>query len=295
MEVMSSPHKNAPDSPSRQLLYELNQLAISSQEGFYAQLDREAEERESRHKKALAAAAIQHERVRKSVELERQRLEAQIQAERERREAEARRELDEHRRELAKREIEEKRREFERAKAIEAEQKTLAEIERLETEAKERSKTRQEQEDAEAARKAREQQDAAQQLADQARARSLATLEAAQKNIPLNHQSTSSTLVPTVQPRIQPVTAPSRSSNTNPHWEAEHDKYVEIHRRLKELRSYMRAQSKANEQLKKAMGDMRREITKCVGQLTEGKGANRQPVTLIWVYQVDRPLLTCCV
>ncbi|KAL9101704.1 MAG: hypothetical protein Q9163_003069 [Psora crenata] len=281
MEVMSSPYKNAPDSPSRQLLYELNQLSISAQEGFYAQLDREAEERDSLHKKALAAAAEQHERVRKSVELERQRLDARIQAERDKRDAEARRELDQRRKEKVEREIEEQRREVERAKAIEAEQKKLAEIKRSEREEKEARKARREQENAVAINKAREQEDATKQSPDPAQARSQLALETAQTKVSLNHESMSSTVVSTVQPKVQPVTTLSEQTAHDPRVETEHNRYLEIHRRLKDFRKFMTAQAKEDKQLKTAMGDMRREITKCVGQLTEGKGANRQPLSSI--------------
>ncbi|KAL9131083.1 MAG: hypothetical protein Q9217_000906 [Psora testacea] len=278
---MSNPYNNAPDSPSGQLLHELNQLAINTQEGFYAQLDREAEERERLHKKALAAAAAQHERVRESVELERQRLEAQIQAERERREAEARRELDQQRKQKAEREVEEKRRELERAQTVEAEQKKLSEIQRSEREAREARHARQEQESAEAVRKAREQQEATKKGAEQALASSKATPEAKQTRGPSPQQASLSTDVATVQPIAQPVPALSKQTAPTPEWETEHNRYLEIHRRLKAFRQFMKAQGRGNEQLRKAMGDMRREIIKCVGQLTEGKGANRQPLSAI--------------
>ena len=83
---MTSPYKLAKDSPSRQLLWELGQLAISTQEGFYAHLDRESHEREALHQKALAAATAKHENVRRTAEQYQERLDEQIQAERKRRE-----------------------------------------------------------------------------------------------------------------------------------------------------------------------------------------------------------------
>lgn len=60
---------------------------------------------------------------------------------------------------------------------------------------------------------------------------------------------------------------------------AVHARYLEIHARLKDLRKYMMAEAKTSPALKPVMGDMRRMIKKCVGQLTEGKGANKQPVS----------------
>ncbi|KAK3501302.1 GLE1-like protein-domain-containing protein [Neurospora crassa] len=55
------------------------------------------------------------------------------------------------------------------------------------------------------------------------------------------------------------------------------DRLAVIHKNLKELRKSMLDQAKANQALKARMGDMRREIRKCVGQLTGGgAGVNRQ-------------------
>ncbi|KAK3403283.1 GLE1-like protein-domain-containing protein [Sordaria brevicollis] len=55
------------------------------------------------------------------------------------------------------------------------------------------------------------------------------------------------------------------------------DRLTVIHKNLKELRKSMLDQAKANPALKSRMGDMRREIRKCVGQLTGGgAGVNRQ-------------------
>lgn len=57
------------------------------------------------------------------------------------------------------------------------------------------------------------------------------------------------------------------------------DRLTVIHKNLKLLRKSMLDQAKANPALKSRMGDMRREIRKCVGQLTGGgAGVNRQQV-----------------
>ena len=77
-----------------------------------------------------------------------------------------------------------------------------------------------------------------------------------------------------------PVTQ-SSSSGTVPGQaiaEATHKRYLEIHQELKRLRTWMNDEAKRNKDLKTAMGDMSREMRKCVGQLYEGKGANNQPV-----------------
>lgn len=59
------------------------------------------------------------------------------------------------------------------------------------------------------------------------------------------------------------------------------DRLTVIHQNLKGLRKSMLDQAKANPALKSRMGDMRREIRKCVGQLTGGgAGVNRQQVPI---------------
>lgn len=59
------------------------------------------------------------------------------------------------------------------------------------------------------------------------------------------------------------------------------DRYVEIHKKLKELRKFMMEQAKTNTALKSRMGDMRREIRKSMGQLTTGGlRENKAPVSI---------------
>jgi nucleoporin GLE1 len=55
-------------------------------------------------------------------------------------------------------------------------------------------------------------------------------------------------------------------------------KYLEIHKKLKQLRAFIMENTKKNPALKNHVGEMRRQIRKSVGQLTEGKGANSVPV-----------------
>ncbi|PWY81419.1 GLE1-domain-containing protein [Aspergillus eucalypticola CBS 122712] len=52
-------------------------------------------------------------------------------------------------------------------------------------------------------------------------------------------------------------------------------RYVELHQHLKKFRQYLKNEAKTNAVVKQNMGDMRRTIKKCVGQLREGKGANK--------------------
>lgn len=277
---MASPYKLAKDSPSRQLLWELGQLAISTQEGFYAHLDRESHEREALHQQALAAATAKHENVRRNAEQYRERLEEQIQAERRRREDEEQKELERLRREKVEQEIAQRRREVERAKTVEIEEKKITEVKRLEQEAADRRNADRERQIAEAARRQEEERKKAARQKDEvaaAEARARETAVAAQKARP-KPVSQAPLSAPAPAPAVQrstPKTQPIQATQI----EAEHSRYLEIHRALKELRKFMTAQAKQNAHLKGAMGDMRREIRKSVGQLRDGKGANRVQVS----------------
>ncbi|KAF6828070.1 GLE1-like protein [Colletotrichum musicola] len=60
------------------------------------------------------------------------------------------------------------------------------------------------------------------------------------------------------------------------------DRYIEIHQALKKLRQNVEALSKQPASpLKGKLGDMRRQIRKSIGQLTAGKGANVTPMSTI--------------
>ncbi|PWY83051.1 GLE1-domain-containing protein [Aspergillus sclerotioniger CBS 115572] len=52
-------------------------------------------------------------------------------------------------------------------------------------------------------------------------------------------------------------------------------RYVELHQHLKQFRQYLKNEAKTNDIVKQNMGDLRRTIKKCVGQLREGTGANQ--------------------
>ena len=289
MEIMTSPYKLAKDSPSRQLLWELGQLAISTQEEFYAHLDRESHEREALHQQALAAATAKHESVRRTAEQYRERLEEQIQADRKRKDEAEQRELEKLRREKVEREIVERKRQVERAKTIELEEKRIAEVESLEREAADRRKAARERQDANAAKRQEEERQKAARQKEQdeaAEVRARETAVAAQKARPAPVvQALAPIPAPAPAPALAPAPPVQHATPTtqylqNTQFETEHSRYLEIHGALKELRKFMTAQTKQNAQLKGAMGDMRREIKKSVGQLRDGKGANKVQVHL---------------
>ncbi len=281
-DIMASPYKLAKDIPSRQLLWELSQIAISDQRDFYAHLDKENDERGALHRQALAEAAAQHDRVRRTAEQYREKLELQVQAERQKREEEAQRELENQRQEKVAQEEAAEKRECARLKRAEEERSATEAKQRAKNEASEKqraAKAQQDQEDAH--RRQEEQVNAAKQKqqAEAAEARVKEAARAAQKA------------------RVALVTQPSSdrtSSSTqsnqyprNPQYEEEHGRYLVIHRRLKDLRRDMKTEADQNSRLKNAMSDMRREIRKSVGQIREKKGKNNnkeQVCVLIYCY-----------
>ncbi|KAI5303490.1 centromere/microtubule-binding protein cbf5 [Ascosphaera pollenicola] len=57
-----------------------------------------------------------------------------------------------------------------------------------------------------------------------------------------------------------------------------HESYLFLHQKLKNFRNWFEQEIKANPDLKKQVGEYRRTIKKCVGQLTEDKKANKTPL-----------------
>ncbi|KAL8924080.1 MAG: hypothetical protein Q9208_004217 [Pyrenodesmia sp. 3 TL-2023] len=270
MATPESPWKAARDSPSRQLLWELSRLAVTQQEDLYERLDREAQEREAAHKSILALSQARHEQVRKDAEIERDRLdrlEKQALRDRERQEAEARQE-EERQRKQAEQERLERRRAAERAEAAVRAERAATEERNAETARKQAEKDRHNAE-AERAKKAA-QEAVVRRKAEEARKAKQAS------NSPIVRPT------PESQPTI-PTAKPSRESTSRQtilvRQEAEHQRYLEIHKNLKDLRQHMDRQVKQDPNLKAKMGDMRRMVRKSVGQVIEGKkkGANKAP------------------
>ena len=281
-EVITSPHRLATDSPSRQLQWELQQLAISAQECFKAQLDLENEQREALHRQALTEASARHNKVRLEAEQARAQLEQQIIAEKRRREEEALKEKASLRREEEQRIAADRKNEEERAKTAELEARRLAEARKVEKEAAEKKNVEKERRVAEIAQRVKDEQ------ATQARRREeTEAAEAAAKQVSIPFQRGRSLPAATSAQQASQAARVPQSAHRNLQWEQEHQRYLEIHQRLKELRRGMAVQAKQNPELKQAMGDMRRDIKKSVGQVREGKGANTKQVCCI-----DSPVLS---
>ncbi|KAJ5838109.1 uncharacterized protein N7525_003297 [Penicillium rubens] len=257
------------DSPSKQLMLdlvrELEQVKIFDadlkkvhqyeRKTYYENLDRIDREREAVHTAALDQAAAFHDRVREEAETtlkdhllaeeeERIRKEEAIRKEQERVEQEkaekARREREAAARVEAERQAKEQ---AEKKAQEEAAQKAAA----LETERKAAIE--------EKLRKEREQADA-QKRRQNEEARK-AQEEADQKAQSQQQQKLGAANLSAEEIRVQ-------------------QRYMELHKTLKEMRKWLKEIGQSQPDLKATMGNLRRSIKKSVGQLRSGTGANKQ-------------------
>ncbi|KAL8814132.1 MAG: hypothetical protein Q9223_006622 [Gallowayella weberi] len=264
MAVAGSPWKTALHSPSRQLLWELNRLVLSEQEESFQRLDRESQQREAAHKSALAEAIARHDKVRNDAEAERDRHGKQQQQERAQREEEQRQQAEREKQAELERERAAKRRLAEQAEAA-ARAERAATQEREAEEA--RVKAEKDRREARAVQEKKEKQEAVERKRVSEERKVEIDKSAAAAAAPI--QSTSSESAAKTSPR----------TTLDSGREAEHQRYLEIHKTLKQLRKFMMQQARQNPALKEKMGDMRRELRKSVGQLREGKGKNTPQVS----------------
>ncbi|KKK24404.1 RNA export mediator Gle1 [Aspergillus ochraceoroseus] len=256
------------DSPSRQLMRDLTrdleQLRVHNTElkkvkayerrSFYENLDRLDSELEAQHNAALDKVAALHDQVLEEAEETLRAHERAVEEENRRKQEEARREAERKERErlekLRREQEEQARREAERKAAEEARQKAAEEAER---------KKRLELEERE--RKERE------RLEEENRKRQAEAQKAEQEAARLKAEATQREQAER-QKRLGGGRLTDEEVKT-------HQRYVELHQHLKKFRQYLKDQSKTDPIVKQNMGEMRRAIKKCVGQLREGKGTNK--------------------
>jgi nucleoporin GLE1 len=253
----------------RELTRDLEQVRIHNAEvikvkayerkSFYENLDRLEREREEEHNAGLTAAAARHEEVRREAEDTLKEYFRQLEEERLRKEEEERRE----RERLEKERAEKERREREEAERREAEKRAKEEAARKKAEEEERARKAAEDEKQRKENERVEQENKRQEEERQRLAKEETERRAAEEK----------------KQRLEKLRELGGGRRTAQEV-AEQRRYVELHQHLKKFRKYMMDQTKNNPTLKQHMGDMRRKIKKCVGQLTEVKGSNKQPVSL---------------
>lgn len=281
--------RRSDDSPSRKVEYDLerafNQVHLHHAEcqkldSFQRrqqqeELDAKEMAQAEVHRKEINYAAAQHELVRQQAEAVLRSFLKKEEEDRRRREEERRRQEEEEEKrrqeaEAARRRAEQERRdreERERRERAETEERERAERERLQKQkAEAEEKQRREREATEQAEKlAREQKE----KSDQELALKQQQQEAASKS---QAQAITASPIPGQQATQTTPAGPFDQ-------EAEHRHYLAIHRKLKAFRKEFWANSRKNATLKPHVGDMRRTIKTCIGQLTDDKAGNRVPVS----------------
>lgn len=266
--AMDTPSKI--DSPSKQLMLDLvrdlenvsifnadlKKVRAYERKSFYENLDRIDRELEAEHTAALDEAAALHDRVREEAEAILQEHFRAEEEERKRQEEAARKEKERIER-IQREKAEQLRRQQEEALRAEAERKAKEEAARKAAEEAERARKAAVAEEERKEREDRERAEAKkrQQAEDAKKAQQEA--EAKAKAVELRKVGVSGLTAD--EARIQA-------------------RYVEIHKTLKQLREWLQGVVKNNPPVKQAMGDMRRTIKKCVGQLRDGKGVNKAQV-----------------
>ncbi|KAI1332010.1 GLE1-domain-containing protein [Xylariaceae sp. FL0255] len=86
---------------------------------------------------------------------------------------------------------------------------------------------------------------------------------------------------PAPNPLLQKAPTPQTAAILSPTQPTVVDRYVTIHQNLKKLRLSLTEQAKSVPPLKNRMGDMRRAIRKSLGQIVAEKGGNRQQMQTI--------------
>jgi len=249
---------------------ELHKVYNYQQRLFQENLDKLDRKRAQEDIAAIDAATSRHETVRKEAEAELHRYYEEVE-----------------RQERLKREDEERRLRQQQAQAkAEAERKAKEEAERIARIDKEQA----------AARKAAEEKVKAEQAEHQKREEALAQEKAEEERKQKAEQEKARLIRQAVDKKAadekaaeaaaqaaakekQVVRSQGQTSTVSTSEnEAQHQRYLQIHQNLKRFRKEFWAECKKDTNLKSKVGDMRRAIKTSVGQLTDTKGANRQPV-----------------
>jgi nucleoporin GLE1 len=299
------------DSPSR-LIEEFSKVYIDDEKAFRKKLDEQADEQERLHRQALEQSLREHEQVRQSAEIAREKLQLEIQRMKAQRAEDERIALEKERQRSAEDEAAAMQRELEAVKRREEALQQAAQKQREVEEAQRRidAQKKQVEEDKakreaertqreEADRKSREEAAAKERAAAEEAAR-----KAAQPAPPVaqpQQQTPKPALAPqtngtpanstTAAPQSQVPTASVSGKTYNgvlaptgvltpmQEREAEHKRYMDLHKQLKVMRSETLEQAKQIG-LKAQLGDMRRDIKKVMGQLNKvDKTANKPHVS----------------
>lgn len=285
----SSSHRESTSSPSRQLAEDLSRVYISDVKAFKLSLDLQDEEQARVHQQALIKSLAEHELIRQSAEQARQRVELEIERARRQLIAEEKRKLEEARLKIEREEQERKTREAARLKQIEDQKKAQElqkERERLEQEQKAEQQRQQRQKEKLAqealAKQPREKEEQARKQAEIP----VVTSAAVSKTTPAISNLLNGVTASTTQPgkgwkTLKPVSVltPQGVVSTPDQRESEHQRYIQMHKKLKEMRTWVSTQAKTVPGLSDQLSEMRRTIKKKLSMFNAvDKTLNRKPV-----------------
>ena len=238
--------------------------------------------RKRRHDDDLDEASLRHDRVRNLAEAVQIRYEeARLEAIRRAEEAELKRKaaLDEQQR----LETEADRIRIEQANAAKQQEIDRLRLQDQENKWREEDEQRRKEQDRIAQRKAEEQatKDAELKAKEEAQKKEDAAKEALNRSnhvpIPYSNNPPQTTNIATTPTTVPPSTDQAMAPQfyVNDRARTEHEAFLTLHARLKALRKQMKTQAQQNPRLKSTMGDMRRELVKRVGQISEDKASIR--------------------
>ncbi|KAF2804793.1 GLE1-domain-containing protein [Mytilinidion resinicola] len=272
------------DSPSRQLIHEFGQMLLHKEANHNMRLDVASANYAKSQEEVLAAAADEHARILKYaeaelrielMELERQRIAAEI--EQSRRDEAKRIELLRIKRQEEDEAYEKKRREA--AEQAERELREKKQKEDEEKEARRKAEIEAEQKrqaaqaEAEADRQAKAAADA--EAAEKARQATLQAQQAQQSfQPPTAAQSSATPQHPQLSPSTLTATLLERKTAELAAREAEHKRYLDLHKALKTFREDVEAHHKRQSTDRDALGNIRRRVTAEMGKVSANKQSN---------------------
>ena len=260
------------------ILKDMRRLRLIVDDKFFKQLNETTRQRKEAHDNALATAAAKHERVRQdALQMD--------QTVREMRQRELARIAEEESRcEALQKEIERETQRFEQVKREREElERSLHELTQRclveEAERKRKADAFQAQQAvaAAAAAKDAEEEKARQATIRQAEEEKVRRSAAQQTELQKAQELAAKQQQQNELARLSALSAATaRGASFQP--DPLHPAYLEVHQRLKQLRTSMIQFGKRTPELNRLVGDTRREIRKCIGQFVVGKGVNKIPV-----------------
>ncbi|KAJ8609017.1 hypothetical protein MRB53_039376 [Persea americana] len=277
---------------------DFSKVFIADVRSLKESLDCHSDEQEKLHRQALVKSLAEHEAIRDSAERARLRVEIEITRERRRREEEEQIRLHEARLKVEKEETERQQRELLRVKKIEEEKATRQrQAEAIQQQQQQEALKQQQKEQAE---KLQKEQEAKQKAELELKQKQVQEQKLAEEKARAAQAQPKTTTTPTIAPPVSTsstpptttipsadgwktlkahaVLTPQGITSTADQREAEHQRYMRIHKELKEMRKWVLSEVAKQPGLKNQLGDMRRMMKKSLSIFNAvDKSLNKKP------------------